>query len=67
MQHNSNLTKTNKLAVFAGIPASFKNALGKTARCVRHIISYADDIVITTNNKLELDNLIEHVKTALKE
>lgn len=66
MQHNSNLTKTNNYSLFAGLKTSFKNATGKTMRCIRHLIIYADDIAITTNYNIELDLLVERVKIALK-
>ena len=65
MQQNSNLTKTNNYSIFGGLKASFKNAKGRVMRCVRHLIVYADDVVITTNYKMELDSLIERVKIAL--
>lgn len=61
MQQNSNLTKTNNYLIFGGLKASFNN----TKLRVRHIISHADDIVITTNYKMELDSLVDQVKLAL--
>lgn len=66
MQHNSNKTKTNNYLLFDGLKASFKDANGRTMRCVRHFIIYADDIVLTTNYNTELDFLVERVKMALK-
>ena len=66
MQHNSNKTKTNNYLIFDGLKASFKNANGRTMRCVRHFIIYANDIILTTNYNTELDFLVERVKMALK-
>ncbi|RYE15363.1 MAG: hypothetical protein EOP34_03515 [Rickettsiales bacterium] len=65
LKRNSNITKTNNLSIFGGIKSSFRNSNGKIMRCVRHLICYADDIVITTNNKFELDDLVSRVKIAL--
>lgn len=65
-ESNGNLTKTNNLNIFKGIKASFINDYGSTSRCIRKIITYADDIVITTNCNSELNTLVELVRLSLK-
>lgn len=64
-ESNGNLTKTNNLKIFNGLKASFINDDGRSTRCIRKIISYADDIVITTNCNTELNMLVEVVRNAL--
>ena len=62
---NNNKTFANHLLIFQGIAASFKNKQGIIHRCIRRIITYANYIVVVTNNNKELDILVDYIKKAL--